>query len=355
MPVLIGVSSHVARGRAKEDGKGGRQRRTAKEDGKGGRQSVTGKRDRDRFATMPRRIRHQPKPIQIGPSGLGLAKLGASRFDITDPYHLAVSLSWGGFTLLLLAMWVLLNLVFAALYWAVPADVANMRPGSFSDAFFFSTETLATVGYGVMAPDTLYGHSIAAIETVTGLAFTAIMTGLLFVRFSRARPKIAYAEDVVVTGYNGLPTLMLRVANARATLMSAASARVFVLLAESTSEGGFFRRMHELRLVQSHLPMFVLPWTLMHVIDADSPLAGHTTESLQASGARLFLTLEARDHVLAAVVQDMRDFPAHRIRFGMRFVDSVMLDDQGRATADLRRIGLIEAAEEATEPTVAFE
>jgi inward rectifier potassium channel len=272
----------------------------------------------------------------------GLWKLGVRRFDPRDPYHLAVSLPWPGFVLAMLACWLAINLVFALLYYLSPGDVANAAAGSFADLFFFSIETLATVGYGVMAPATLYGHIVSAVEIVTGTAFTAIVTGLLFVRFSRPKAKIVAAEDAVVTMHNGRPTLMLRIVNGRVTIMSNANVRLFVLLAEQTQEGPFFRRVHELRLQQTHLPLFIMPWLLLHVIDDDSPLRGYAAETLISTGARLFLTIEARDHALSTLVQDLKDYTAEHIRFGMRFTDMVSRDEAGGVTADLSRISLLE-------------
>jgi inward rectifier potassium channel len=289
-----------------------------------------------------RKPRRPPKPRPIGREEFGLWKLGVPRFDLRDPYHLAVSLSWPGFVIAMIVCWLAINLGFALLYVLIPGDIANARPASFGDAFFFSVETLATVGYGVMAPATLYGHIVSAAEIVTGTAFTAIVTGLLFVRFSRPKAKIIYADDAVVTTHNGKPTLMLRFANGRMSIMSNASVRLFVLLAEDTTEGIFFRRIHDLPVVQSHLPLFVMPWMLLHVIDHTSPLDGHDAETLAAADARLFLTIEARDHALAALVQDMKDYPAEHIRFGMRFADAVIRDEAGQATADLSRISLLE-------------
>jgi inward rectifier potassium channel len=112
-------------------------------------------------------------------------KKGVSRFDLRDPYHLAVALTWPQFLTAMLALYLSVNVVFATLLWVVPGSVANARPDSFADSFFFSIETLATVGYGEMYPATLHGHVVAAIEIVCGLGFTAILTGLTFVHFSR--------------------------------------------------------------------------------------------------------------------------------------------------------------------------
>jgi len=135
--------------------------------------------------------------------------------------------------------------------------VLNARPGSFADVFFFSIETLATVGYGVMAPATLYGHVVSATEIISGMGFTAIVTGLTFVRFSRPRAKIVYATHPVVTTFNGQPTLMIRIGNGRLSLMTDARARLNALIMQKTDEGSMFRRSHELRLMQDRFPLFL--------------------------------------------------------------------------------------------------
>src|SRR5713226_6429288 len=163
-------------------------------------------------------------------------KKGVSRFDLRDPYHLAVALTWPQFLAALLALYLSVNVVFTTLFWLVPGSVANARPDSFSDAFFFSIETLATVGYGKMYPATLHGHMVASIEIVCGLAFTAVLTGLTFVRFSRPRAKLIFAVHPVVAMHNGKPTLMVRIGNGRAALLADARAQLNVLLTETTTE-----------------------------------------------------------------------------------------------------------------------
>lgn len=270
-------------------------------------------------------------------------KLGLRRYDLTDPYHLAVSLPWWGFTVALVGCWLAINLVFALLYWLGPGAVANARPGSVSDAFFFSIETLATVGYGVMAPANLYGHIVSATEIVTGMAFTAISTGLLFVRFSRPRAKFIYAEDAVITSHNCAPTLMVRFANGRLSILNNADVRMYLLLPERTQEGAIYRRVHNLKLTQAHLPVFVLPWTVMHPVDRSSPLFGHDAASLIDAGARLILSVEAHDVSLGAPVRDMKNYAAVEIQFGMHYADTVSQDGNGRTTADLSRVGLLES------------
>jgi inward rectifier potassium channel len=218
----------------------------------------------------------------------------------------------------------------------------NARPNSFADAFFFSVETVATVGYGEMYPATLYGHVVAAIEIMCGLAFTAILTGLIFVRFSRPRAKLVFAANPVVAIHQGKPTLMLRIGNGRAAVLTDGTAKLNVFFLDTTAEGRKFRRAQELRLERAHIPIFTIFWTLMHVLDEQSPLHGYGSARVIETDARVFVTLEARDPTLATVVQDVRYYAPHDIRFGMRYADTASIGRDGKPVADLRRIGALE-------------
>ncbi len=284
----------------------------------------------------------RPRAARVRLGSYVFEKRGVSRFDIRDPYHLAVALTWPQFLATLLAIYLLVNVVFATLFWLVPGSVANARPHGFGDAFFFSIETLATVGYGEMYPATLYGHLVAAIEIVGGLGFTAIVTGLTFVRFSRPRAKLVFAANPVVAMHNGKPTLMLRVGNGRLAVLLDAVAKLNVLLSVYSSQGKPFRRAQELRLERAHLPAFPLTWTLLHVLDEQSPLHGYDTARLIEAGAQLFVTIEARDPTLAASVHDIRNYAPEDIRFGMRYSDAVIIAEDGTPVADLSRIGALE-------------
>jgi inward rectifier potassium channel len=296
------------------------------------------KKGRESGAGMER----DPRTARVRIGSFELRKKGVSRFDLRDPYHLAVALTWPQFLATLLAIYVLVNVVFASLFWLIPGSVANARPHGFGDAFFFSIETLATVGYGEMYPTTLYGHVIASIEIVCGLGFTAILTGLTFVRFSRPRAKLVFAANPVVAMHDGRPTLMVRVGNGRLAVLLDAVAKLNVLLSVTSSEGKRFRRAQELRLERAHLPAFPLTWTLMHVLDERSPLHGYDSARAIAARAQLFLTIEARDPTLAALVHDIRNYAAEDIRFGMRYADAVVMPEDGTPVADLTRIGALE-------------
>jgi inward rectifier potassium channel len=280
------------------------------------------------------------KTARIGT--LDVTKIGVSRFDLRDPYHMALTASWPSFTIAVLSLYAAINVLFAELYAAVPGAIANARPGSIADGFFFSMETLATVGYGQMYPATTYGHIVSITEIMSGMAFTAIMTGLIFVRFSRPHANILFADHIVVTPYNGMPTLMVRIANGRMTMLTDLKVRLSALIREHSSEGHSMRRVTDLVLERSNIPMFALTMTMMHRIDENSPLYGHTAQSLLDGDVRLFLAVEARDTAINSTVHDLKYYWSHNVRFGMRYADAVTVNPDGRTMADLTLISVIE-------------
>jgi inward rectifier potassium channel len=258
---------------------------------------------------------------------------GISRFDLRDPYHLAIALSWPQFFLALLGLFVAANLVFAALFWLAPDSVAHAGPGSFGDMFFFSMETLSTIGYGDMYPATVYGRVVVGVEVVCGLAFTAILTGLT---------QMVFAAHPVVARYKERPTLMVRVGNGRAALLTDAAAKLIVLRSARTAEGKLFREAHVLRLERAGIPAFPLSWTIMHVLDERSPLFGYDAALAGAVDLRLFVTVEARDPALSTTVQQIRNYGPADLRFGLRYADAVSVTEDGMLALDLAKIGALE-------------
>ena len=289
------------------------------------------------MASKPaRRVRGAAPPTVV------VTKTGTSRFDWRDPYHLALRISWPAFILGLVGVNLAINIVFAGLYFAVPGSIVGPNGIHLLDAFFFSFETLATVGYGTMSPGNLYGHIVATAEIICGMGFTAILTGLTFVRFSKPKAKVMYADRAVITNYNGKPTLMVRMGNARIGPLGDAVARLNALLAERTEEGQTYRHTHDLKLRMARLPVFSLTWTIMHTIDDHSPLHGATPEWLAERNVILFLTFEARDPALAATVHDVHQYGPADIICGHRYADAVVTGDDGRVVADLSRISMVE-------------
>ncbi|WP_310632262.1 ion channel [Paraburkholderia sp.] len=244
-----------------------------------------------------------------------------------DLYHTALTMRWPTFFASLAALFVVANAFFACLYQLGTAPIANQYPHGFTGAFFFSVETLATVGYGDMHPQTLYAHIVATFEIFVGMSSIALATGLVFARFSRPRAKILFARQVVVHPIEGRMTLMARAANARQNVIAEASAKLRLIRIETSSDGYTARRIYDLKLVRDQHPLFTLGWNLMHVIDETSPLHGATAESLAQQAATLHVVIEGSDESTAQTMQARYIWSDGQVRFGQRYVD--LMSDAG--------------------------
>jgi inward rectifier potassium channel len=161
----------------------------------------------------------------------------APRYDWRDPYHVMLAMGWGPFLLGVLGYFLVLNAVFGTLYAMWPGSVANLPPGRWDDAFFFSVETFGSVGYSVMAPQTSYGHFVATVEVFLGLLSTAMLTGLIFVRFARPRANIEFSRQITIAPHDGVPTLSLRLAHRRTGTIFHAEACLTYVRRYQTLEG----------------------------------------------------------------------------------------------------------------------
>jgi inward rectifier potassium channel len=214
-----------------------------------------------------------------------------------------------------------LNLFFALLYVSVPGGVAEMRPGCFADAFFFSVETLATVGYGHMYPVTVAGHLVATAEIVLGMFGMAVVTGLIFVRFSRPTANLLFSSTLVISKFDGVPTLMMRVANQRHRPMVEVRMRMMMIRTETTEEGEDIARFHELPLLIDKLIVFPAAMTVRHAIDEKSPLHGLTAAEFERDSVRFIASVICVDTVVPASVHSQQDYTWHSVRFGEKFVE----------------------------------
>jgi inward rectifier potassium channel len=264
--------------------------------------------------------------------------LGLAQGFWTDLYHRSLTIYWPAFFATAAVIFIILNAVFAFLFWLGSEPIANVAPNlplSVS-LFYFSIETLATVGYGDMHPQSNYGHLVATVEIFTGMSFLAVMTGLIFARFSRPRARFLFANHPVITQQQGRPTLMIRIANARNNTISQATARLWLLRLENTSEGHQLRRYYELKLDRREHPMFGLSWSLFHIIDETSPLYDLTPGDLTAIEAVLVLNVSGVDDNSAQQLYARKIYSCEAIRWNHRYDDITSLSAEGRLVLDYR-------------------
>ena len=238
-----------------------------------------------------------------------------------DPYHLLLTIPWNGFLILIFIFYLAINILFSLAYWVGGDCIANAKPGSFLDVFFFSVQTIASIGYGAMYPKTTYANIIVTIEAIVGVMGIAVMTGLAFARFSRPTARVIFSRVAVIIPHEGVPTLMFRAANQRRNMILEAQMRVYLMRDEVTAEGQFLRRFHDLKLVRHQTPGFALSWLAMHIIDESSPLYGVSPEMLMQTNTTLVVSLSGIDETVAQVVHSRHNYGYDEILWNNRFVD----------------------------------
>ncbi len=262
--------------------------------------------------------------------------LGRPDEPLSDLYHQVLALPLAGLLALMGAAFVLINVVFACLYlWA--GGVANLGPGDFANAFFFSVETFGTIGYGYLFPKELAANLIMTTETLVGLVYVALATGLVFARVSRPTARVTFSRQAVITDFDGEPTLMFRAANRRANQILEAEVMVNLAQDGRTIEGHEIRRFDELRIRRARSPLFALTWTIMHRIDEASPLWGATQESLAEQRVEIVVVLSGVDDRYAQRVHARHSYAADEIAWNMRLADILSIGSTGRRVVDYRR------------------
>ena len=265
--------------------------------------------------------------------------LGLPRRFGEDSFHRIMQLSWprmvGLFTLVFLAF----NLLFAGLYrldqdgLVVTRDMGGVTP--FWRDFFFSVHTVATIGYGNVYPASAYANVVVVAEITLGIVYFALATGIAFARFSRPTARILFSRVLVLREMDGVPTLMLRAANQRHNMIYSAEARL-CLLVDSEVGGIRLRRFVDLPLARSSNPTFALTWTLLHAIDAESPLAAWARDGT-AMDIEIVVIVSGVDEVSGQVIHGRWAYGPQDVRRGGRFADILGLDADGARTVDYGR------------------
>jgi len=258
-----------------------------------------------------------------------------------DLYFHLMEASWTQVLVGVAVAYLLGNVVFAALFMLDPTvgtaetGVAGVHIDSFADAFFFSVQTMSSIGYGVMAPASTWAHTLVTIEAALSLIAVALVTGLMFAKASRPQAGVLFSEPVIVAPRNGVLTLEFRAGNARGNDIVEATMRVTALLTEVSAEGQKLRRLHDLKLMRERTPLFVMSWSVFHTIDEDSPLYGMSPAFLQEQeGFLLVCTLTGHDTTYGQTTHARRVYHPEDFLFEHRFVDVISKLADGRLMVD---------------------
>jgi inward rectifier potassium channel len=260
-----------------------------------------------------------------------------------DAYHFLRTATWTRITLLFGALFLVVNLAFAAILYLGRAEVMNAH--GFADDFWFSVQTLATIGYGYLAPADTLANAVVTVESFVGIALTAMITGVFFARFATPYAKVIFSSVAIIGEHDGKRTLMFRMANARSTAIVEATCHVYLSRDEVLANGEPMRRIYDLPLRRATSPIFSLSWLATHTIDAASPIADLAPETLAAANINIIVTFQGIDDRLAATVHTRYAYNSDDIVFDRRFADIFRNDpDTGRRYLDFDRFDITEPA-----------
>jgi inward rectifier potassium channel len=259
-----------------------------------------------------------------------------------EAFHLLARTSWPMFCLIFVVWYLLLNAIFGTLYCLDRGGIENARPGSFFDAFMFSVQTIATIGYGHMVPKSTFANMIVLTESIVAFLGMSLWTGLAFSRFSRPTAHVLFSKVAVVTTDDAAPTLMFRVANGRGNRIIDASISVTMLKSEINQEGVAWRRQITLPLVRDRSPVFALTWTVLHRIDAGSPLADLAAPANVRMTPQLVVSLTGIDDTFGQPIHATYYYDAPAILSGQRFVNMATNEPGGRLILDFELFDAVE-------------
>lgn len=275
-------------------------------------------------------------------SGLGL-------LETIAPYQQLLAASWTSFFGVVFASYLVLNFGFALAYHAAGSEAligphAEMLGGAYSQAFFFSVQTFATIGYGQIGPNGFPANAIVTVEALVGLIFQALATGLLFARFSKPTASILFSSHAIIAPYNDGQSLQFRIANRRKNEIIQLEAQVLYSAMQPDGRGGVVRRYWLLPLERNKVTFFPLSWTIVHPIDPASPLAGKDADQLVEAEAEVLVLLSGIDETFAQTVHARSSYRADEIVWNRRFRSIFVVEDGGSLSVDISRLHEIEEA-----------
>lgn len=265
--------------------------------------------------------------------------VGDERAVLRDAYHWFLRMRWSASLGLIAAGFVLVNLGFAVPYYLLGG--VRGSDGTFFDALSFSVQTLATIGYGAMYPESVGAELTMIVESIVSLILTALATGLVFSKFARPTTRVAFSKHAVITDHDGKRTLMFRAGNRRSNIIVEATIHVVAVFTTFTAEGKTFYKAVDLPLVRDRQVGMTRGWVVMHVIDEASPLFGCDAAKLKAMEFELYLALTGIDDVSMQTVHAVHKYVDAEIRLGHHLADTLFPLDNGAFLVDMTKFDAI--------------
>ena len=267
---------------------------------------------------------------------------GLGFFQSLSVYNHLLTISWPKFLAYVALSYVTVNLLFATLYvsagaHALTAFSNEQVPLRFVTAFFFSVQTLATIGYGSIAPANLTANLLVTVESLVGLLAFATIGGIVFARFARPTARLLFSEKAIVAPYHGITALMFRIINQKNNQIVDLVAKV--MLSRRKVGGTADREFIPLTLERDRVAFFPLAWTVVHPIDENSPFYGETENTFGKCDAELLIMLNGFDETFSQTVHTRSSYKGDEMVWGARFTSMFNpLGDDGVVSVDIRRL-----------------
>jgi inward rectifier potassium channel len=262
--------------------------------------------------------------------------VGAPRAPFRDYHHRFLRAPWWLALSAIVLLFLALNAGYALLY-LLTGGIKDARPGSFSDAFYFSVQTMGTIGYGDLYPVSQTANWIVVSEAVVSLILTALATGLIFSKFSQLQARVVFTNTITVTPMDGVPTMMFRLGNERGNQIVEAHLHVVMLRTVKTREGMTFYKMLDLPLVRERSQAFTRSWTAMHSITESSPLYGITEAEMNAEEIEFIVSVTGTDDTSLQPVHAQRHYEHSDVLWGARHADILTEQADGTIILDLTK------------------
>jgi inward rectifier potassium channel len=253
-------------------------------------------------------------------------------------------MSWPGFAVLVIVLYVLVNSAFAMTYFLLPPEsiqgsAAATERGRLLNDFFFSGHTLTTVGYGNLYPVGLRANLVATLEALVGLLSFSVITGMLVARVSRPSARIHYSGQALVAPYQNISALMFRIANERSNSLMELSVQVMMMSVTGVDAGSPERKFDYLTLERDKILLFPLTWTVVHPIDETSPLFGKTAKDLANLQVEFIIFVKGFDETFSQVVHNRYSYRFDEIVWGAKFLPAFTVQESGDLLLEIDKVG----------------
>ncbi|MFI5263181.1 MAG: ion channel [Candidatus Kapaibacterium sp.] len=291
----------------------------------------------------------------VNPDGsFNVRRKGDRKLTLADAYHTLIMLGWWKFFAIILVGFITVNFIFGSIYYLLGTEhllgmIGDSASDKFWESFFFSAQTLTTVGYGRMSPVGFLPSAIAALESAIGLLSFALSTSLLWGRFSRPTAKIMYSESVLVAPYRGGKGVMFRAINGGRSRLVEIEAEVTMARTEMI-DGKEQRRFYRLQLELNRISVLPTSWTLVHPVSEESPFFGRTKDDVEREETEVLIMLKAFDETYSQTVYSRTSYKSHQIVTGAKFIPMIEDGPDGSIILDMDKLNAHETVELPKDP-----